>query len=362
MLKPNTSTTLNTPPAPSDFAFPFLPAFNNHNAMMNTISLPPLNPCPIPLTDKTISYSNINNNSTISNTQANNNCHSTTCSGGKPMKQCANPKCLTTKTPLWRKGWCIEEPSSKNNFKPKTVFLCNKCGLHYRKGHYCKECLEIFKESDMRNEKQFWIICGNCNQWIHKKCLKENNDNNETYICRDCQHNPNRAPINKRKKNNTSSEATTSTKQKKKSKQTAVEPQCVVYNEKKEVASPQMLIEEPKIINIAPSPLNIINNNVLFDQVPLKKRGKYGSNQISPVKHNPKVSDKLEIDGYSSSSSDASPVSENEDIDYSSGMTPTNSNNLEQFRFQNDNSPTLSKSPSLTAIDLLASICEHIQQ
>lgn len=52
---------------------------------------------------------------------------------------CGNFKCQTTNTPLWRKGWI--DPRTG-----KAVMLCNACGLHFKKGHFCLFCNQIYRE------------------------------------------------------------------------------------------------------------------------------------------------------------------------------------------------------------------------
>lgn len=308
--------------------------------------------------------------------------HNKALSMSNSVKQCANYKCGTTKTPLWRKGWCVEEASSKNNFKPKTVFLCNKCGLHYRKGHYCKECLEIFKESDMRNEKQFWLICNNCNQWIHKKCMKDsannaaaNDTNCSSYTCCECVENPNRTVNNKRKKPTTSKKAQLKQQSDEDESEESFSPNSpsqeqtfdqvaessiVLPPSKRRVqhySSPQSPPTQPVT---ASSPTNYCSSP---QSMPLKKRIK---NQSPPSPLNLKMSlsprssgsmariySKItnEIDGYTTETSSPT-TSETEDVDYSLAFSPPVGTGIYYF-----NQPMNSRS----AIDVLASICEQLQ-
>jgi GATA zinc finger len=70
------------------------------------------------------------------------------------MKTCQNTKCNASNTPVWRKGWKL--PSGN------CATLCNACGLHYIKGHYCKYCFEIYKDSGEPRFSAAWISCKYC--------------------------------------------------------------------------------------------------------------------------------------------------------------------------------------------------------
>lgn len=76
----------------------------------------------------------------------------------KTSKVCENAKCGTDKTPLWRKGWY----STSGN----RVRLCNACGLHYRKGHYCKYCNEIYRDMYELEGPEQWMCCERCKIYI----------------------------------------------------------------------------------------------------------------------------------------------------------------------------------------------------
>lgn len=94
---------------------------------------------------------------------------------------CGNSKCQTTQTPLWRKGWFSHEG--------KTVMLCNACGLHYKKGHYCMYCHQIYRESDADDYANPWIGCDRCSRWVHQKCEEANGHHwkqQKAYLCPDC--------------------------------------------------------------------------------------------------------------------------------------------------------------------------------
>eukprot|EP00761_Pharyngomonas_kirbyi_P006016 gb/GECH01006022.1/.p1 GENE.gb/GECH01006022.1/~~gb/GECH01006022.1/.p1 ORF type:complete len:278 (+),score=54.87 gb/GECH01006022.1/:1-834(+) len=99
------------------------------------------------------------------------------------ITHCANIKCQTTETPLWRKGWQL--PSGKR------VRLCNACGLHYKKNHYCPYCNQVYRESDADEVENPWIGCNTCQRWVHRHCEESKGDknyliSNQTYNCPFC--------------------------------------------------------------------------------------------------------------------------------------------------------------------------------
>lgn len=69
------------------------------------------------------------------------------------IKHCENPECGTSKTPLWRKGWMKDG---------RKVRLCNACGLHYRKGHYCSFCNQIYRANYEIDSKNPLLCCEIC--------------------------------------------------------------------------------------------------------------------------------------------------------------------------------------------------------
>jgi hypothetical protein len=96
---------------------------------------------------------------------------------------CGNSKCRTTITPLWRKGWVTKEG--------RAVMLCNACGLHFKKGHYCSFCNQIYRESDADDITNPWIGCDRCSRWVHKKCEEVNGvvfTPGVPYLCPDCRN------------------------------------------------------------------------------------------------------------------------------------------------------------------------------
>lgn len=96
---------------------------------------------------------------------------------------CGNVKCQTTQTPLWRKGWVTPEG--------KTIMLCNACGLHYKKGHSCSYCNQIYRESDADDNSNPWIGCDRCSRWTHQKCEELHGYNckeGTPYMCPECRN------------------------------------------------------------------------------------------------------------------------------------------------------------------------------
>jgi hypothetical protein len=94
---------------------------------------------------------------------------------------CGNVKCKTAVTPLWRKGWVTPDGRS--------IMLCNACGLHYKKGHFCIYCNQIYRESDADDPVHPWIGCDRCSRWTHAKCEETNGykiTSGTPYLCPDC--------------------------------------------------------------------------------------------------------------------------------------------------------------------------------
>jgi hypothetical protein len=80
----------------------------------------------------------------------------------KKNTNCGNIKCQTNITPLWRKGWTNKDGKSVKVIK-KLKKLCNACGLHYKKGHFCQYCNQVYKESEnINNPENPWIACKTC--------------------------------------------------------------------------------------------------------------------------------------------------------------------------------------------------------
>lgn len=95
---------------------------------------------------------------------------------------CSNVRCGTSSSPLWRKGWTNQDGT--------VSMLCNACGLHFKKGHFCKFCKQIFKESELENPLDPMKCCSICQQWFHVRCAHrlQSQCENETasFICPEC--------------------------------------------------------------------------------------------------------------------------------------------------------------------------------
>lgn len=93
------------------------------------------------------------------------------------QRTCANVKCQTASSPLWRKGWALNDGTKKH------AMLCNACGLHYKKGHFCLWCNQIYKEVDADDTNDPWVGCDRCSRWTHKRC-----EESHGYVFRDHHH------------------------------------------------------------------------------------------------------------------------------------------------------------------------------
>jgi len=65
-------------------------------------------------------------------------------------------------------------------------YLCNACGLRYKKGKFCPLCYRVYYDVDT-NQLQ-WKQCQNCMNWTHKSCLQQRGIivTNTPYICSIC--------------------------------------------------------------------------------------------------------------------------------------------------------------------------------
>ena len=91
------------------------------------------------------------------------------------------PNCNCTLSTLWRS--CILMNGNE--------YLCNACGLRYKKGKFCPLCFKVYYDAD--TNKIYWMQCLHCYSWTHKICLKQVAEKNGglsnphiLYMCRFC--------------------------------------------------------------------------------------------------------------------------------------------------------------------------------
>jgi len=93
------------------------------------------------------------------------------------------PNCGVVTSTLWR-------TCELNN---GSHYLCNACGLRYKKGKYCPLCFRVYYDADTNQLN--WQQCQHCLNWTHKLCLQQRNillTHNMPYICPQCPHSPHR--------------------------------------------------------------------------------------------------------------------------------------------------------------------------
>jgi len=90
------------------------------------------------------------------------------------------PNCGKDSSTLWR-------TCELNN---GSHYLCNACGLRYKKGKYCPLCYRVYYDAD--TNQLHWQQCQNCLNWTHKVCLQQRNlvTPNGVYICPPCRREP----------------------------------------------------------------------------------------------------------------------------------------------------------------------------
>jgi len=71
------------------------------------------------------------------------------------------PNCGIETSTLWRN--CDLLDGSK--------YLCNACGLRYKKGKYCALCYEVYYDADTNHFN--WEQCRSCLNWTHKACIQK---------------------------------------------------------------------------------------------------------------------------------------------------------------------------------------------
>jgi len=69
------------------------------------------------------------------------------------------PNCGVESSTLWRN--CDLQTGSH--------YLCNACGLRYKKGKYCPLCYQVYYDAD--TNLLYWAQCQSCSNWTHKSCL-----------------------------------------------------------------------------------------------------------------------------------------------------------------------------------------------
>jgi predicted RNA-binding Zn-ribbon protein involved in translation (DUF1610 family) len=86
------------------------------------------------------------------------------------------PNCGIETSTLWRN--CDLLGGSK--------YLCNACGLRYKKGKYCPICFEVYYDADTNH--YHWEQCRSCLNWTHKACIQNSNIvlGRFGYVCKMC--------------------------------------------------------------------------------------------------------------------------------------------------------------------------------
>ena len=87
------------------------------------------------------------------------------------------------------------------SFKPKTLWVCEKCFYAFNAGNYCYYCNGIYMEPEYNSQycdKKKWIQCDYCERWTHIHCLQKKgkcpnieklNNPNYKYVCPLCKKN-----------------------------------------------------------------------------------------------------------------------------------------------------------------------------
>ena len=86
-----------------------------------------------------------------------------------------------------------------NSYKPKTLWLCEKCYKAYSLENYCYYCHVIYREYEHGTQyydRKKWIQCDYCSKWIHMQCEEKKGkyenieelsmNNNFKYMCPFC--------------------------------------------------------------------------------------------------------------------------------------------------------------------------------
>jgi len=87
------------------------------------------------------------------------------------------PNCSTSYSTLWRNCGLLNG----------SRYLCNGCGLRFKKGKYCPLCYEVYYDADTNHFN--WEQCKDCSNWTHKSCLQKLNSPKfkpSGYVCNHC--------------------------------------------------------------------------------------------------------------------------------------------------------------------------------
>ena len=62
---------------------------------------------------------------------------------------------------------------ASTSYKPKNLWLCEKCYKAYSSGNYCYYCHTVYREYEHGTQyydRKKWIQCDYCQKWIHMQC------------------------------------------------------------------------------------------------------------------------------------------------------------------------------------------------
>lgn len=91
------------------------------------------------------------------------------------------PNCGKESSTLWR-------TCELNN---GSHYLCNACGLRYKKGKFCPLCYRVYYDAD--TNQLHWQQCQTCSNWTHKACLIQQPQlvsSSGVYVCPTCLRDP----------------------------------------------------------------------------------------------------------------------------------------------------------------------------
>jgi len=116
-------------------------------------------------------------------------------SSSMTVKKCENRACNMIKSTKKQNLTKIQ------NFKGKSLYLCNGCNKAWKNGQYCYYCNIIYRENSTNNclDNKSWIQCDYCELWQHIQCeeakgtytdiSKSNMDPFFKYMCPVCRNN-----------------------------------------------------------------------------------------------------------------------------------------------------------------------------